>query len=234
VAAHDGWVEAVAFSPDGRHLATVGADRQLKLWESETLKLVKAAAAHTNYPRDVAFTADGKQLVTSGEDGLAILWDASGLKVLHRIDTGLRSDQQGQTPAVGGITRLTISPDGRWLALAADRQTLVYELATGLGIGVVAQFGGDAVFANKQNLLAVGDNNVRLISYEPTKFIPRSVEPKVDPKGKKLPANWPSLAGKEVGQIKRGDFSLGVAFSPDDKQLAAGKTDGTVELWNLT
>lgn len=233
VAAHDGWVEAVAVAPDGGRIASVGADRQVKLWDAR-LNLLKAAPGHDNYPRDAAFSPDGKWIVTGGEDGVAIVRDATTLEVVRRIDTGMTSDQQGQTPAVGGIVRLAVSHDGRWVALAGDRQTLVYELATGDGVGSVAQAGGDVAFAHKGDLLAVGDNTLRLLGYQPEGFRPKAIPVKVDPKGTRSPGAWPALAVREVAAIKRGEFSFGVAFSADDGLLAAGKTDGTVELWTIS
>jgi WD40 repeat protein len=234
VLAHEGWVEAVAFSPDGARIATVGADRQLKLWDAEKLTPIQSAPAHTRFPRDAAFTPDGKGLVTGGEDGVAIVWDPVKLEVVRRIDTGITSDQQGQTPALGGIIRLSVSHDSRWLAIAGDKQTLIFELATGHGVASIAQAGSDVLFGRRQDLLAAGEDTLRLWHYDPARFSPKPLQAKTDPKGKPLPPTLPGFTGKELTQIKRGGFSVGVAFAADDGLLAAGKTDGTVEVWTLS
>jgi WD40 repeat protein len=234
VTAHAGWVEAVAFAPDGQRIATVGADRTVKLWDAASLKLLRSAPAHANYPRDATFTPDGRWLVTAGEDGVALVWNADTLEVVRRIDTGMTSDQQGQNPAPGGILRLDISHEGRWLALSGERQTLLYELATGHGVGMLSQTGGDVAFAHGKNLLGAGENTLRLWNYEPSRFSPRSAEPRADPRGKKQPVSLPALAATEFVQIKRGDFSFGLAFAVDDQLLAVGKTDGSAELWTLS
>jgi len=42
------------------------------------------------------------------------------------------------------------------------------------------------------------------------------------------------IPGKELAKIKRGAWSLGLQFTPDGRQLAMGKNDGTVQLWNLS
>lgn len=231
VAAHEGWVEGVAFSPDGKHLATVGADRQIKLWQANTLKLLASESAHTIFPRDVAFSPDGKWLVSAGEDGVAVVRDAESFKIARQIDTGLTSDQQGQTPARGGVVRLGISHDSQWLGLGGDRITLIYELATGKGVASIAQAGGDVLFGRTADWFAAGEDTIRLFEYVPNAFKPQAIAPKLDAKGKPQPVGLPSFSGREIVSIKRGGFSCGAACSNDDEQVALGKSDGTLELW---
>ena len=65
----------VAFTPDGRRIATSGLDRTVRIWEAETGQEVFTLRGHTNGVISVAFSADGR-LATGSTDGTARIWDA--------------------------------------------------------------------------------------------------------------------------------------------------------------
>src|SRR5690606_18653551 len=64
--AHSDTVLAIEFSPDGKYLATCGADRFMKVFEVASGTLVKAFEGHTHHVLGVSWRADGRLLVTSG------------------------------------------------------------------------------------------------------------------------------------------------------------------------
>lgn len=226
VAAHAGWVEAVAFSPDGKQLVTGGADFAVKVWNATDLSPVKSLSGHTGFVRDVAWAPDGSCFVTGAEDGKLLVWDAATFALRHAIHFGGANEQFGQNPALAGVHRLHVSRDGKWLAAAGGKGVTLFDLASG---HAVAEEKADAqvCFDPKDDLLAVGSNNVRVVVYDATKFRPA----KPDKNGK--PTAPGALAGKELAQIKLGDFSLGMRFSADGTLLALGRADGKVEVWEV-
>jgi RNA polymerase sigma factor (sigma-70 family) len=115
----------LAFSPDGRTLALVGAmparanaRGEVHLWESATGKELKQFEGHRVPVLCVAFSADGRMLATGSYDNAVRLWEvASG---------GERQSFQGHQNAIWTVS---FSPDGRLLASAsADTTALVWDL----------------------------------------------------------------------------------------------------------
>ena len=76
--AHPGGVQSVAFSPDGRLLASGGRDNTVRLWDPETGRLVATLPGHTDWVLDVAFSADGRLLASASRDRTIRLWSSSG------------------------------------------------------------------------------------------------------------------------------------------------------------
>lgn len=225
VAAHDGWVEAVAFSPDGKLLATGSADCTVKLWDATNLKPLRTFAGHTGYVRDLAWVSAGL-LASGAEDGKVILWDTATGKPVRSIDAADISEQQGQTPEVGGVHRLAVSRDGQWLAAAGSKRVALFRVETGDLVAIDAAR-LQAAFHPAADVLAVGDETIKVSTYTPEKFAAAPL----DKSGR--PTKTQAIPGKELGSIKLGGFSLGVAFAPDGKRLAAGRDSGVVELWDL-
>jgi WD domain, G-beta repeat len=65
----------LAYSPDGRTLASAGRDRFIHLWETATGKKRATLAGHTGTVYAVSFSPDGKTLASAGQDGVVRLWD---------------------------------------------------------------------------------------------------------------------------------------------------------------
>jgi WD40 repeat protein len=74
--AHDDVIFAARFSPDGKRVATGGADKYLRTWDLASSQLLRRFEGHTNYVLGVAWKGDGQVLVSAGGDNTLKVWDA--------------------------------------------------------------------------------------------------------------------------------------------------------------
>lgn len=94
LAAHTAAIHALAFSPDGKLLASASDDHTAILWDVHERKLVRKLSAHKSEVQAVSFSADGKQLATAGRDSHAVIWSVVDGKIVHNIDTRTDKDRE--------------------------------------------------------------------------------------------------------------------------------------------
>ena len=226
VEAHGGWVEGVAYAPDGRLIATAGFDGLVKVWDSADLKLLQTLEGHKRYVDDVAWSSDGKWLISGGEDGQVIVRDPQSWQTLRTIEFGGANNQSGQIPKHSGVHRLAISRDDRWLGVAGGEQLSVFDLQSG-EIVASERDRMQVAFHPKADVLAGGESEAKFWSFEADKLTP----PEKDKNGK--PKSPQGIPGKPFASVKRGEWSLGLQFSADGKQVALGNAAGIVELYDV-
>src|SRR5436190_483759 len=74
---HIGIVTSIAFSPDGKQIASGSWDKTIRVWDAQTGQVVSGPfEGHTDYVTSVAFSPDGKQIASGSWDKTIRVWDA--------------------------------------------------------------------------------------------------------------------------------------------------------------
>ena len=113
VDAHQGWIRGVEVSPDGTLAVSVGNDRVIRLWKTDTGEKVHEWPAHERHIYSAAFHPDGKHLLTGDLMGKINVWKLEDRSMVRTLDGAtLYNPNKGQNAEFGGVRSLAISPNG--------------------------------------------------------------------------------------------------------------------------
>ncbi|MBC8115189.1 MAG: Gfo/Idh/MocA family oxidoreductase, partial [Candidatus Saccharimonas sp.] len=255
IAVKSGQVRTVAFSPDGKVLAT-GSYQSVSLWNPVTGELVKALKGHRAYVTGIAFSPDGLRLATACEDEIARVWKLEG-------DDAPLTFKQHRLP----VTGVAWSPDGKLLATSAGDDTRptkggevkIWDAATGevqqsfelhtkgaTGVafspdgGHVASSGIDE-HVNVYDLKAKKALGFFAGHSRPTNgvlFHPDEETVISISGGRAVGKNelkiWEFVSGEELATAEAHEGRIAaLALSKDGRTLATGGYDKSVALWNV-
>ena len=118
---HTAIVESVAFSPDGKLLASASCDHTVKLWNVADGREVRTLSGHTACVESVAFSPDGKLLASASHDETVKLWNVAEGREVRTLS--------GHT---NGVESVAFSPDGKLLASGSyDKTIKLWNVADG-------------------------------------------------------------------------------------------------------
>jgi len=245
---HVNSVWMVAFSPDGKTLASASGDHTIRLWDVATRQpLGQPLTGHEHEVFSVAFSPDGKTLVSSSS-GTIRLWDVATRQPLGQPFTGYSE----------WVHSVAFSPDGKSLvSVDADGPIQLWDVATRQPVGqplidqvnpmLCVAFSPDGktlASGNSDRTIQLWDVATRQPLGQPV--IAHSVNVysiAFSPDGKTLASGsrdktirlWDVATLQPLGQplIGHGGSVYSVAFSPDGKTLASGSGDQTIRLWDV-
>jgi serine/threonine protein kinase len=110
---HSGQVYSLAYSPDGRYLASGSKDRTIKIWEVATGKQLRTLTGHSSQVRSVVYSPDGRYLASGSQDNTIKIWEVATGKELRTLT--------GHPETVFSVV---YSPDGRYLASGSVDKTI--------------------------------------------------------------------------------------------------------------
>lgn len=215
---HTQAVYAVAFSPDGRTLATGAGDDTIRLWDvsrpGRPRPLGAPLTGHKNWVYWLQFSPDGRTLASASRDNTARLWDVRD-----------RAHPRAWGPPLTGhhdfVFSVSFSGDGRTLATASHDHTVrlwdvsdpAHARPRGKPLTGHTDSVASAAFSPDGRVVASAGHDHTIRLWNATE---------------KRPTLWtPPLTGhaKDV---------YAVAFSPDSRTLASVSDDRTVRLWDVS
>ncbi|TEY32597.1 hypothetical protein BOTCAL_0717g00030 [Botryotinia calthae] len=241
---HSNTVKSVAFSPDGKVVASGSSDETIRLWNVATGESLQTLEGHSRSVISVAFSLDGKVVASGSSDETIRLWDVATGDSLQTLEGHSRS-----------VTSVAFSPDGKVVASGSGDETIrLWDVATGESLRTLeghSDWVTSVAFSpdGKVVVSGSGDETIRLwdvatgeslqtleghsdwvtsVAFSPDSKVVSSGS---DDKTIRL---WDVATGESLQTLEgHSRFVSSVAFSPDGKVVASGSGDETIRLWDI-
>jgi len=240
---HSKGINAVAFSPDGKVVATASADQSIKLWHTASGAELHTLAGFNGEATGVAFSPDGKLVAGASRDEIVHVHSATTGEFLFFI------------PKMSGpLWAVAFSPDSKHVATAGDGSVYLWDInerKLGQAHRMFASGGHALAFHPKAHELAVacGDRTVKVVETDGGKVRHELTGHKgpvlavaYSDDGKHIASAgedgtvllWKSTGGDSVSTFKGHAGKVNaIAFSHDGKTLVSGSDDKTIRFWDV-
>lgn len=195
-------VLSVAWSPDGRWIASTGDRGTVTIWDAVSGQQVRTLVGHQGLVNSIAWSRDGQRLLTAGDDGTARIWEATDGRELRPL------------PILGGkVFAAAWKPDGRAVVTAVENGTAqIWDVGTGV-LRTSLQVSTDALRGvdwspDGKTIVTAGDDGLARIW--------------------DVAATPPTLRATLCGHTA-GLFSA--RYSPDGHTIVTSSADYTARLW---
>ena len=239
---HSDSVNAVAFSPNGKLLASASHDNTVQLWDVGSGAVLQTLRDHWSTVYAVVFSPDGKVLASASDDKTVKIWDTGTGRLLRGLQCDsyhvafssdsnmLASTSYGGTVQLwnintgeilrelkghsGFVNSVAFSPDGKILASASEDKTVkLWNASTGMVLQTLKGRSGP----------------VNAVAFSPDGKVLASAS---DDRAVRL---WDVSTGAVLQTLKGHiDRVNAVTFSPEGKVLASASFDKTVKLWDAS
>jgi WD40 repeat protein len=204
---HSDYVSAVAWSPDGKRIASASGDHTVQVWDAVGGGHVLTFRGHSSDVACLSWSADGKYIVSGSIDGKILVWDATSGNRIYMYE--------GHSDAVFGVAW---SPDGKRIASASnDGSVQIWDAFTGTHV--------------ISHLSALNSRLTRA-PWNAVAWSPDGKHVAIGGVGDAIVLDATTGAIKAYYGY-HGGSAHALAWSPDGIYLAVGRDDTTVQVWNV-